>query len=84
MQATGVVTLLREPLSGQWDAETGARVEGSEVTGRLYTSQGKTQGNNGHIYRWLAALSGAQADAARFKARQRLLPTNKGIPSTGS
>lgn len=79
-----LVTLLWEPLWGQWDAETGARVEGSEVTGRLYTVLGKTQGNNRHIYRWLTALSGARAVIARFIARQQLLATNKGISSTGS
>lgn len=49
-------------------------VPGREVGGSLagfYMEQGKMQGNNHHIYRWLAALSGAKADAARFEASQR-------------
>ena len=48
-------------------------VPGLEVGGSLgvfYTAQGKMQGNNHHIYRWFATLSGAQADAARFKGSQ--------------
>lgn len=54
--------LLREPFWGQWDAKSGARVGGREVIGcfSFYTVHGKTRGNNHHIYRWLATLSGAR------------------------